>query len=223
MARFHSCISLFISLHLAMACTHASHKKSAVSADDDVVASLKAGSKRFASEQALRPHQDQDRVQTLSSQQAPEAVIVSCSDSRVPPEIVFDQGLGNIFSVRTAGHVLDAYSIASIEFAVENLGSKVIIVMGHSSCGAVKAAINTPVGQSTGFKNIDQLVAQIRPGLKTVDPADKELIAAGKNNVEAAIRYLKQNSPLIREEFAQNKVKIVPALYFLSTGRVEFW
>ena len=206
-----------------MACTYASSDKSAVGVDENLVASIKAGSDRFANEQSLRPHQDQDRIKSLSSQQAPHAVIVSCSDSRVPPEIVFDQGLGDIFSVRTAGHVLDAYSIASIEYAVENLGSKVIVVMGHSSCGAVKAAINTPIGKSTGSKNIDQLVAQIRPGLKVFDPADKELVASGKDNVEAAIRHLKQNSPLIREELAQNKVKIVPALYYLGTGKVEFW
>jgi len=194
-----------------------------LSDDERIVEGLKAGNLRFTSHQKIHPRQDKARVRELANSQAPETIVVSCSDSRVGPELVFDQGLGDIFSVRTAGHALDAYSVASIEYAVQHLGAKVIMVLGHTSCGAIKAAATTPVGKSTGSDNIDELVKKIRPGLRTVDPADKELVQAAKNNVESTIAYLKQKSPLIRREVEQGKIKFVSALYDLKTGDVELW
>ncbi len=189
----------------------------------DVISELKAGNSRFVHHQVIHPRQDQVRLTEQASGQAPGSVVVSCSDSRVPPEMVFDQGLGDIFSVRTAGQAMDTYAVASIEYAIEHLGAKTIVVMGHSSCGAVKAAATTPEGKSTGSRNIDQLLHKIRPGLKKYDSKDQEYIQAAKNNVESTIEYLKFKSHLIHEELEHGKIKIVPALYHLPTGEVEFW
>ena len=192
-------------------------------AEKSPLSELKAGNLRFVHHETLHPRQDQARLLEQSTGQKPGSIVISCSDSRVPPELVFDQGLGDIFSVRTAGQALDVYSVASVEYAIEHLNAKTIVVMGHSSCGAVKAAATTPPGQSTGSKNIDQLVHKLRPGLNPFDEKDKELIQASKNNVLATIDYLKFKSPLIREELEHHKIEIVPALYHLPTGEVEFW
>ena len=152
-------LSLFITLNFLTSCAHtpiqstpvatAPHAETAAE-NQDVIASLKEGNSRFVHHQTIHPRQDQARLTEQSGGQKPGAIVVSCSDSRVPPELIFDQGLGDIFSVRTAGQALDTYSIASVEYAIEHLGSKVIVVMGHSSCGAVKAAATTPEGKSTG-------------------------------------------------------------------------
>jgi len=191
--------------------------------DDDIVESLRQGNIRFTSHQRIHPRQDKARVLEQANSQAPGAILVSCSDSRVPPEVIFDHGLGDLFSVRTAGHALDVYTVASIEYAIEHLGSKVVVVMGHTSCGAVAAAMHTPAGKSTGSKNIDQLVKKIRPGLSPFDPADKELVQAERNNIAATIADLKLSSPLVRAELEKKHLTIVSALYFLKSGDVELW
>lgn len=219
----HFVTSLFLATFISTACTHIANSTQSRTLDDDIIESLKDGNIRFTSHQKIHPRQDKDRIFNLSKGQSPEVVLVSCSDSRVPPELVFDQGLGDIFSVRTAGHVLDVYSVASIEYAVDHLGSKVIIVMGHTSCGALKAAVTSSVGNSTGSANIDKLITKIRPGIKSVTPSDGELIEAAKSNVEASIAYLKQTSPLIRHDLETKTIKIVAALYYLKTGDVELW
>ena len=219
----HAFASLILVLQLTAACTHTATQSPASITDHDAITTLRDGNNRFTHNQTLHPRQDHVRLAEMSKGQAPEVVVVSCSDSRVPPEIVFDQGLGDIFSVRTAGHALDAYAVGSVEYAVEALGAKVILVLGHTSCGAIKAALTTPVGVSTGSPNIDQLVKSIRPGLKTADAADKELIQAAKNNVDASIAYLKQHSALISRALEQKKVKIVGGLYYLNTGEVAIW
>ena len=191
--------------------------------DDSIINGLRTGNLRFTSHQRIHPRQSPVRVQELAKGQNPEVVVVSCSDSRVPPEHVFDQGLGDLFTVRTAGHALDAISIASIEYAVENLGSRVILIMGHTSCGAVKAAISSKAGSRSGSKNIDQLISKIKPGLKGATSSDPKLYDAAVANVDASLIDLKKRSPLIRAKVERGEVKLVGALYDLSSGDVELW
>ena len=208
---------------IASACAHTPATPIARNLDGEIIHELKDGNIRFKSHQRINPRQDNQRVQELSTGQAPSTVVVSCSDSRVPPEMVFDQGLGDIFSVRTAGHALDSISIASIEYAVQHLGSKVILIMGHTSCGAIKASVTSGKNPNSGSKNIDQLIKAIKPGIKTMNYSDSELVDAAKENVEASIVLLKSKSPLIRDQIKQGKIKIVGALYYLKSGEIELW
>ncbi len=185
------------------------------------------GNSRFMRGKATHPSQSGKRRAELTSGQKPHAIVLSCSDSRVPPELVFDQGLGELFVVRTAGEVADATALASMEYAIEHLGSRLIVVMGHSSCGAVKAALATPPGSSAGSENLDTLVGMIRPNLKdfTADIATKEptVRAPVKAHVDGVAKSLMQRSHIIKEAVRSGNVKIVHGLYNLSTGKVDLW
>ena len=108
----------------------------------EAIKRLKRGNKRFMTEQAQHPHANLNRVHQLSHSQKPFVATLSCSDSRVSPEIIFDQGLGDIFEVKNAGNILDKASIGSLEYAVSHLGVNLIVIMGHDDCGAVKASMN---------------------------------------------------------------------------------
>ncbi len=208
---------------LSFACAPAPVRRDEIKTDQAVIQSLREGNIRFTSHQRVYPRQDHGRLMELAKGQAPGVVLVSCSDSRIPPEAVFDQGLGDVFSVRTAGHVLETASIASIEYAVEVLGASVVMVMGHSSCGAVKAAAASKKGVSSGSKNLDQLIQRIQPNLKKRSQSDPDYTLAAEDQVDGTISYLKANSPLIRERVLQGKVKMVSALYDVATGEVELW
>lgn len=160
----------------------------------------------------------------LSTGQHPHAIVVSCSDSRVPPEIVFDQKLGEIFTVRTAGQSLDHNAIGSIEYAVEHLGSRLIVVMGHTSCGTVKAAHDTLGGASAGTPSLDALVKDIHPriaafkGHAPTAGVEKESWA----NAEGVANDLIARSNLLNEKWNKGQIMVVPALYDLKTGRVAY-
>lgn len=210
----------------ASACAHTPAPTSSdrsTSQDGEVLQQLREGNIRFTSHQRIHPNQQPLRRQELTKGQAPGAIVVSCSDSRVPPEFVFDQGLGDIFSIRTAGHAVDAFALASVEYAIEHLDAKVIVVMGHTSCGAIKATMASVPGESTGSRNIDLLVASIRPGLKHLDRKDKTLRADAIDNVEATRVALERGSPFIHAAVEKGKVRIVAALYDLDSGDVELW
>ena len=113
----------------------------------------------------LDPCRGRIALESLGGQK-PHTIVVSCSDSRVPPELVFDQGLGNLFVVRAAGQVLGDAAVGSIEYAIEHLGPKLIVILGHDSCGAVNAALSTPDGQSAGSQGLDTLVNKIKPAVR---------------------------------------------------------
>lgn len=127
---------------------------------------LKQGNKRFLKGNVRKDGIDSATIKKLSEGQKPHAIVLSCSDSRVPPEIIFDQKLGEVFVVRTAGQSLDSMAIASIEYAVAHLGSNLILVMGHESCGAVKAALSTLNGGDAGSPSLNKLVGDLHPRLK---------------------------------------------------------
>jgi carbonic anhydrase len=184
---------------------------------------LLEGNKRFVSGQMTHLEQDVARRAELASGQKPKAIILSCSDSRVSPEIVFDQGLGEVFVVRTAGEVADPVALASIEYALEHLGSNLILVLGHTSCGAVKATLSTPEGKSAGSHNLDKLVSMIRPNLAiTASTADNPtMLDPVKANVIGVSKSLAAHSEIISEMIHEKKAMLAQGVYDLASGKVE--
>jgi carbonic anhydrase len=163
------------------------------------------------------------RRSELAKGQTPFASVLSCADSRVPPEVVFHTGLGDLFVVRSAGEVTDKSVIASLEYAAEHLHSPVIVVMGHESCGAVKAAIETPAGTSLGV-NLDYLLKAIRPSVAATasEPETRRLRAAILKNVEGAINDLLAHSPMLQHMLDEGEIGVVGAYYELTSGRAHF-
>lgn len=186
---------------------------------------LKDGNQRFVLGKPKHGDERPTDRKALAAGQHPHAIVLSCSDSRVPPELVFDQGLGKLFVVRVAGNVADPEGLASIEYAVEHLGAHFIVVMGHESCGAVKATLSTPVGKSAGSPSLDTLVSDIRKNLggATAAEDDKVLARPVRANVEAVVANLKAGSPILKERLEKGELAIAPAVYGLATGKVEFW
>lgn len=185
---------------------------------------LKNGNRRFTKGFLRKDGQAASDLERLSKGQKPHSIVLSCSDSRVPPEVVFDQKLGEIFVVRTAGQTLDYGAIASIEYALAHLGSNLIVVMGHESCGAVKAALTATPGQDIGSPYLNQLVAQIKPRLMKTPRAEAShgLIKEGWENVQGVTEDLVAKSEIIRDALQSGGVKIQPALYHLGSGQVEW-
>ena len=180
---------------------------------------LKEGNKRFVEGKSIRPHQTMDRIRELSTGQKPYAIIVGCSDSRVPSEIIFDQGLGDLFIVRTAGQVSSFASWGSVEFANAVLGAKLIVVIGHTKCGAVAAACKVPdvPGQ------IVTLINAIKPAAQLAKNQHGDLVEnAVKINVAMQVQQLQNLEPVLTKAIQSGETKIVGAVYDLSSGKVEF-
>jgi carbonic anhydrase len=188
---------------------------------DEAVLRLKEGNQRFISGKSTKPRQDFNRIKEVATAQYPFATIVGCSDSRVPNEIIFDQGLGDLFIVRTAGQVSTYASWGSIEFAEEVLGTKLIVVLGHTQCGAVNAAVNLP--EVPG--HIITLINAIKPAVekaKKSNPANL-LDAAIRENVAMQVGQLKGLEPVLAKRVREGSIKIIGALYDLNTGKIEFF
>ena len=193
---------------------------SAISPDilspDTALQALLDGNQRFVQHKPQYPDQTEARLQEVSQAQKPFATVLSCADSRVPPEILFDQGIGDIFDVRIAGNIATPEALGSIEYAVELLESPLLLVLGHERCGAVTAAVeNEPLPGDIGT-----FVTAILPALDDVkdqsgDPVDNAVIA----NVQYQIEQLKR-SPLLMARLQSGKFKIMGARYDLDTGRV---
>lgn len=204
---------------------HEEHKRKVnkISADK-ALGFLKNGNRRFTIGRVRwdgATHVDRER---LTKGQEPHAIVLSCSDSRVPPELIFDQRLGEIFVVRTAGQSLDFAAIASIEYAVEHLGSNLIVIMGHESCGAVKAALGTLKGGDAGSEWLNKLVKDLHPRLKRfteLTPTENVLVESWVN-VEGTEKDLFEKSEIIHELVQRGEVKIQKALYHLGSGAVEW-
>jgi carbonic anhydrase len=183
---------------------------------DNAIEQLMQGNKRFANQKTKQPNRGSFRLREVAKGQNPFAAILGCADSRVPAEIVFDQGLGDLFVVRVAGNVATSEEIGSLEFGTLVLGSKAILVLGHSSCGAVKATIdNKPVPGKIG-----SILEQIKPALaaskgQSGDTLKNVTIA----NIKAQIAVLK-TSPVIADLIKTGKLKIIGGFYDLDTGIV---
>lgn len=183
------------------------------------------GNKRFMKHNLRKDGQGNKDIERLVSGQHPHTIVLSCSDSRVPPEVVFDQKLGEIFVVRTAGEALDPDVIASIEYAVAHLGPKLILVMGHTYCGAVKAAIETINGGDAGSPSLNHLVADIQPRIRATlakGPVEKDAANTSWANAKGIVEDLKKRSAILQDAVTKGELEIRPALYHLDSGAVHF-
>lgn len=191
---------------------------------EGIIADLKAGNERFVNNN-LTPRDYNAQVVATAKGQYPEAIILSCVDSRVPVEQVFDKGVGDIFVARVAGNFVNEDILGSAEFATAVAGSKVVVVMGHESCGAVKAAID---GVEMG--NITAMLDKIEPAVEMTANYNGErttsnndyVTAVVNNNVMNTIEEMRENSPIIAELERNGDVVIAGAFYDLDTGRVTF-
>lgn len=187
---------------------------------------LQNGNKRYLSRANRTDGKSQKDRERLGKGQHPHAIVLSCADSRVPPETVFDQALGEVFVVRTAGESLDSSVIASLEYAVEHLGPRLLVVMGHTSCGAVKAALETPEDKSAGSPSLDKLVGDIRPRIPNRTPAaapSAGLEIESAANAQGVAADLLKRSEIIRARVEKGDLLIKPALYYLDSGTVKFY
>ncbi len=192
---------------------------------DEATRVLKAGNARYIEGKLQHPHQDRARRALTAGQgQHPLATVLTCSDSRTPPEIIFDQGIGDIFVIRVAGNVAATDEIGSIEYGVANLAAPLVVVLGHTKCGAVGAVLDN-------YKlppNITKLVAPIKPAVDKAREANPDaakdvlLKAAITDNVWQAIDDMLHQSPIIREKVRDNQVQVVGALYDLDSGQVQW-
>ncbi|MGH7680579.1 MAG: carbonic anhydrase [Candidatus Eiseniibacteriota bacterium] len=186
---------------------------------DAVLAELKTGNQHHVKHQYIHPHQTVARQHDLVGGQHPHAVILACADSRVAPEIVFDQGLGDLFDVRVAGNIAADAEVASIEYAVEHLHTPLVVVMGHQSCGAVAAAIQG--GEAPG--KLPKLVEAIHPAVEKARKQPGDLsVNAVRINVEMVVASLRASHPILAEAVASGKLRIVGAVYSLDTGNVSW-
>ena len=192
---------------------------------DVVLEDLLAGNERFVTGRPDSPRRRPEDYGPLAAGQFPEAAIIACSDSRVPPEILFDQGVGDLFVIRVAGNVIGgsgAVVKGSIEYAVAELKVPLVMVLGHSNCGAVKAAIEHIDDHDSLPGAINDLVNLIKPAVEQVrdQPGDK-LTNAIRANVELGVERLKGLEPILAGPVRAGQVKVVGATYDLATGRVK--
>ncbi len=184
---------------------------------DAALKRLMDGNQRFVQQKGEHPDQSQARIKEVAEAQHPFAALLSCADSRVPPEILFDEGIGDLFDIRVAGNIVTPEVLGSIEYAVEILDTPLIMVLGHERCGAVTAAVQEKLLPG----HIGSFVKAIKPAIsKTTsesdDPVDNAVIA----NVQYQIKKLKQNSTSLSQRLLDGKLKIVGGRYDLDTGDV---
>ncbi len=191
---------------------------------DSVLAQLFEGNKRFMKGDLAHPRRKPDDFVPLAEGQAPLAVIVGCADSRVAPELIFDQGMGDLFVVRVAGNVISGTGASlkgSIEYAVAELGVRLIVVLGHSQCGAVKAAIKHIDANDVLPGSIGGLVELIKPAVIAVKGKPGNVLDnAIKANVEQGVERLKRLEPILSDSVKKGALKVVGAVYDLRSGKV---
>lgn len=187
---------------------------------EEALKKLIDGNTRFVELEMQHPDETKNRRSEMMKGQHPFVVILSCSDSRVPPEIIFDQGLGDIFEIRNAGNVLDKHTIGSIEYAVMHLGVKLVVIMGHQDCGAVAATLSG----THETKYIESLKRSIEPAVKKCEKeGNVSSDAVVKAHVILDIQELLSQDTELNKYMKENNVKIVPAYYHLDSGKVEFF
>src|SRR6266404_4676155 len=186
----------------------------------DALARLKAGNQRFVTGKLQHPRQGTKRRTELATGQRPFAIVLGCADSRTPPEVLFDQGLGDLFVVRVAGNVLDDHVLASIEYAVDHLGARLIVVLGHKRCGAIQAAKETLDSKAEAPAHINSLVTAIQPAVEATRGADLE--ATIKANTDNVVQSLRSSEPVLKKEVEAGAITVLGAYYDLDTGAVAF-
>jgi carbonic anhydrase len=213
----------------------------------EALSRLKEGNSRFIAGNPQHPHETSDerayiakysyenpgiislgmtteqaakRRAELTKSQHPFAIILSCSDSRVPPEIVFDEGLGDLFGVRVAGNVLNNEGLGSIEYGVDVLGARLIVVLGHQSCGAVDAAMKTVAAKGKAPGHIQSLVTAIEPVVNSMPKSDLETMI--KANVKHVVDALRSSTPILKARVDSGDVQVIGGYYTLDSGAVSF-
>jgi carbonic anhydrase len=236
-------VSLFGANHFA----RAADPDQPIVSPPEALSRLKEGNGRFTAGNAQHPHESSDersymaknsyenvgmtflgmtaehaakRRASLIKHQHPFATILSCSDSRVPPEIVFDQGLGDLFIVRVAGNVINDDGLGSIEYAVDHLGTRLIVVLGHQSCGAVKAAKETIAAKGRAPGHIESLVTAIKPAVEAT--ANDDLDTTIKANVKHVVQALRSSTPILKAKIDSGEIRVIGGYYSLDTGTITF-
>jgi carbonic anhydrase len=176
---------------------------------------LLEGNRRFV-EQGMEEQEYQEQVNQTAGGQFPFAAVLGCIDSRVPSELVFDQGIGDIFNSRVAGNVVNEDILGSLEYACKVAGSKLILVLGHTSCGAVGAAVN-----QVELGNITALLSKIKPALPDTSDASMEVDEVAIRNVHLSIRRIREESKILAEMESNGEILIRGAMYDVSSGRVS--
>ena len=212
--------------------THAAGGKKTDLSPQQALALLREGNAKFVTDSPLRSAQGRDRRLEIARGQTPMAVLVSCSDSRVPPELLFGRGLGELFIVRNAGNTVDTVAQGSIEYAVAELGVPLIVVLGHERCGAVDAALSV-VENNTAFPgSIGQMIEPIVPAVLRARSAlagkepvshDALLDAAVRENVRRIVDRLRKSEALLLEPLRTKRLMVVGARYDLDDGTVDFF
>lgn len=184
---------------------------------DAALKRLIAGNQRFVQQKSIHPHQLRDRLKEVAQTQHPYVALLSCADSRVPPEILFDEGIGDVFDIRVAGNIVTPEVLGSLEYAVEMLNTPLVMVLGHERCGAVTAAVQAePLPGSIG-----SLVKAIKPAIDKLDRTSADLVdRAVVANVQYQIETLKRKSPLLSQRLLQGKLSLVGGRYDLDSGEV---
>jgi len=191
---------------------------------EESLARLKAGNERFVSGRSRFPTMQQDILADLAKGQHPHATILGCSDSRVPPELVFDAGFGELFVVRVAGNVLGPSILGTLQYAGSHLHTPLFVVMGHEGCGAVQAALASKFDGATQQSRIQALLEDILPALDDLDHTQSPealLHSAVEANVRRTVRRLLETHE-VRGRLAAGGMKLIGAVYELESGRVRF-
>ncbi len=180
------------------------------------------GNERFTDQHAEHPHQTKEMIRELAENgQHPEAIIISCADSRVAPELIFDRGLGDLFVIRTAGNIIGEFELGSIEYAVEHLGTPLIIVMGHQNCGAIEAFLEHQHDSIGG--HVQKILDYIN-----AEPEEKELMDKGELTIENAVAanvkhgvsILRTSEPILAKRYNSGELQIFGAVYNMENGEV---
>src|SRR5438132_12834520 len=196
------------------------HADQAIVPPAEAISRLKDGNSRYTNGNQQHPRQSTKQRVELIKNQHPFAIVVGCADSRVPPEIVFDQGLGDLFVLRVAGNVIDDHSLGSIEYAVDHLAVRLIVVLGHQSCGAVKPAKETHASKNETPAHIQSLGTAIQTAVEATVHGDLETTV--KANVKDVVQALRSSTPVLKPKVDSGELRVLGAYYSLDTGAVSF-
>lgn len=195
----------------------------------EALSRLQQGNRRFVANQTNPDSVDHARRAALAAGQEPFAIILGCSDSRVPAELVFDQGFGDLFVIRVAGNIVAPSQVGSVEFAASRFGTRLVVVLGHSGCGAITATLEEITGRATSqSRNLRSIVNRVRPSVETLltsrhhEDQDALIRDAVRANVRASVNHLRHGSELLERLSLDDGLLVVGAEYSLETGVVTF-
>ena len=191
---------------------------------EEALVRLVAGNQRFVRGESIHPHESVDWRRHVADDQSPLATILGCSDAHAPPEIIFDQGLGDLFVIRVAGNVISEDTLGSVLYAGAYWGTRLFVVLGHEGCGVVRAALEEKARHARQPGQIETLVQLILPAIQDIDPAAAprmQLAAAVEANVRWSVAQITQMRAA-QKAVQQKRVQIVGAIYEVQTGRVQF-